>query len=276
MKNILLLTDFSNNALNAIHYALQFFKDRDCKFWLLHVKTSSDYISDELISDGTSSVYDALLAKVKQELHTLIEELRNNSTFPDLKIEALIDYDELTNAVNQVVKSKNIDMIIMGSNGVTGAKEVLFGSHTVNIAKHATIPTLVIPEKYQYQQPKTLFLPLHETDPLEGEMMTAFASFVNSNELKVKIVRAGKDDSGNIKNQDIKKLDALSPQIDYSYEYFANTTVLKILENHLTDEKVDMLCLFLHKESFLHRLFKKSSTHKIADHLTIPLLIFHY
>lgn len=276
MKNILLLTDFSDNALNAIDYALQLFKEEDCKFWLLHVKTSSDYISDDLISNSSTSVYDSLFANVKQELNTLIETLQHNSRYQDLKIEALLDYDQLTNAVNQVSMSKNIDMIIMGTNGVTGAKEVIFGSHTINIAKHAIIPTLVIPQNYPFHEPKTLFLPLDASDPLEGPMMEAFVAFANKYKLKVKVVRVGIDDTQKTKNLDLEKLNKFSPNLNYTYEYIAHKTVFETLDIYLTKEKADMMGLFLQKESLLQRLFKQSSTNQIANYLDIPLLMFHY
>ncbi|WP_370003018.1 universal stress protein, partial [Winogradskyella sp.] len=37
MANILIPTDFSDNAWNAIEYAVEFFKNSSCNFYLLHV-----------------------------------------------------------------------------------------------------------------------------------------------------------------------------------------------------------------------------------------------
>ena len=43
MKKILLPTDFSENALNAIDYALQLFKDETCAFFILNTYTPMIY-----------------------------------------------------------------------------------------------------------------------------------------------------------------------------------------------------------------------------------------
>ena len=43
MKKILLPTDFSENALNAIHYALHLFKDESCAFFILNTYTPMIY-----------------------------------------------------------------------------------------------------------------------------------------------------------------------------------------------------------------------------------------
>ncbi len=49
MKNILLPTDFSRNAWNAIAYALHFLKDEPCIFYLLNTYTPAFYRADYLI-----------------------------------------------------------------------------------------------------------------------------------------------------------------------------------------------------------------------------------
>ena len=42
MKTILLPTDFSDNSWNAIEYALNFYKELNCNFYLLHVSKVSN------------------------------------------------------------------------------------------------------------------------------------------------------------------------------------------------------------------------------------------
>ena len=49
MKKILLPTDFSSNAWNAITYALEFYKDEWCMFYLLNTYTPVIYRVDYLI-----------------------------------------------------------------------------------------------------------------------------------------------------------------------------------------------------------------------------------
>ena len=62
MKNILLLTDFSENSWNAIAYALQFLENAHCNFYVLHV---------------LNGVAETEAKAQFQELHTRISE-----TFP--------------------------------------------------------------------------------------------------------------------------------------------------------------------------------------------------
>ena len=135
MKNVLLLTDFSENSINAMRYALQLFKDDICNFFVLHVEISTSYISDDLMLTAHQSIYDSLLKKTKQKLAKLITKLENEFKNDNFNYEMIVDHDILTDAIKQVITSKTIDLIVMGTNGVTGAKEVIFGSNTTNVIR---------------------------------------------------------------------------------------------------------------------------------------------
>ena len=75
MKNILLLTDFSENSINAIRYVLQLFKEDHCNFFVLYVESSTSYITGDLMLAGNQSIYDALLKTSKTKLEKIIIEL---------------------------------------------------------------------------------------------------------------------------------------------------------------------------------------------------------
>ena len=61
MKNILIPTDFSKNSWNAIEYALKFFENSCCNFYLLHVNTINTLVngvySVSAIGNSTKQVF---------------------------------------------------------------------------------------------------------------------------------------------------------------------------------------------------------------------------
>ena len=65
MKKIILPTDFSDNALNAIDYAMQLFKDEVCAFFILNVYAPMIY-SYEYQVDADQYMMDAV-SMVKKE-----------------------------------------------------------------------------------------------------------------------------------------------------------------------------------------------------------------
>jgi len=64
MKNILLPSDFSKNSKNAIQYAMKFFENEECHFYILNIQKSSEYITADLVAGSQSdSVYDSVANK---------------------------------------------------------------------------------------------------------------------------------------------------------------------------------------------------------------------
>jgi len=78
MKNILLPTDFSENSLNAIDYAMHFFENWECDFYILNVQKVSEYISADLVAGSqTDTIYDSIASDNKKLINQLVKKLSN-------------------------------------------------------------------------------------------------------------------------------------------------------------------------------------------------------
>lgn len=276
MKNILLLTDFSKNSINAIRYALQLFENNSCEFFMLHVQSSSTYTTDDLIAAGNSSVYSAIVKKAKHKLSKLITRLEKEFKNENFSFQPLIDYDALTDAINQVITSKNIDMIVMGSNGVTGAKEVIFGSNTINVIRKVDCPTLVIPEKFEYKNPNDILLPLDVFDAMSGKAFYYIVKFTKqfSKTLHVLRIKPHAEDSKEEKN-DKEHINYFLKETDYKYHIINTVPIPHVVSCYSQTHNIDLIALLVQKENLFERFFTGSSTTQITNKIKVPLLISH-
>ncbi len=276
MKNILLLTDFSKNSINAMRYALQLFKDDVCNFYVLHVEISTSYMSDDLMLTGNQSIYDALVKKSKHKLAKLITRLESEFKNENFNFEIIVDHDILTDAINQVITSKAIDLIVMGTNGVTGAKEAVFGSNTINIVRKVDCSTLVIPEDFKYRTPQEILLPLDTFDTLNGTAFTDLLTFSNRYCKKLHILRIktnNEDCTEALKDQD--HIHYFLKKTNYEYYIVNNIPMEHVVNCYTQTHPIDFTALLVQKESFFERFFIGSPTTKISDKMRAPLLIFH-
>ncbi|PQV50436.1 nucleotide-binding universal stress UspA family protein [Jejuia pallidilutea] len=275
MKHILLLTDYSKNSINAMRYALQLFEHHICKFYLLHVQSSSTYTTDDLILAGNASVYSAIVKKAKHKLSKLVTSLEKEVKHGNFSFETLIDYDALTDAITQVVVSKNINLIVMGSNGVTGAKEVIFGSNTINVIRKVDCPTLVIPEKYEYKKPNDVLLPLDVPDSTSGMAFTAIVEFTEKFCKTLHILRI-QPDAKNSKEEkrDRAHLDTLK-QTNYVYHKINNVPIPYVVACYSQTHNIDLIALIAKRESLFDRFFSGSPTTQITHKIKVPLLVSH-
>ena len=142
------------------------------------VHKMSSYVSDNLmLASTTDTVYNSIVKEQNSALETLIEKFKNLNNNKH-SFEAIVDYDDFIDAINQTVKLKEIDIVVIGSNGKTSAQEIIFGSNTLNVIRRVKCTTFVIPENYKYVQNKEAILPLDSTDSLHGNAITELNKFI--------------------------------------------------------------------------------------------------
>jgi nucleotide-binding universal stress UspA family protein len=130
MKNILVPIDFSQNALNALHYAIYLFEKEKCQFHILHVYS---YPNDKEHKKSNDNLKKAEFELVEKKLSKLIEELRYKNTNSLHTFKAHTDDSFLNNAIRTMLRTAQIDFIFMGTKGATGAKRIFMGSNTVRV-----------------------------------------------------------------------------------------------------------------------------------------------
>lgn len=274
MKNILLLTDFSKNSKNAIEYALQLFKNESCIFFMLHVHDSMSYTTDDLIAVGNNSIYDSIIKEQKLKLTKLVDTLEyksKNHTF-----NTLVAYTSIINAVKKTIKSKNIDLVVMGTNGVTGAKEIIFGSNTINVIRKVNCKTLVIPQDFKFKTLEEVILPLDLYDSMSGISFDKLLLFIKKFMCKMHIIRINShNEKHEFKDIDNKEILNFSQDINHKYHIINGIPMHYVIDCYAQIYNIDLTILLVQHESFFERFFKKSITSQISNSIRTPLLIFH-
>lgn len=275
MKNILLPTDFSENARNAINYALKFFKNELCTFYILHVEKASSFIMDDLmVAPANTSIHNAVTKETKKKLKSLIEELKELTSDQNYSFFPLTDYDVFTDAIQQVVDSKDIHLIIMGTNGATGAKEVIFGSNTLNVIHKVDCPIITVPKGYLFVKPKTVLYTIdynnHFTTKGIQPLMDALIKFKAS----LRVLKIKEDDTVTIKDfEDKKNMKMFFKDLNHTFHSITNIPTVFAIDNFVQIMHVDLNAMFIHRKTFLERFFQGSDTSKISYGTRVPLLI---
>ncbi|NNK75073.1 MAG: universal stress protein, partial [Maribacter sp.] len=158
MKNILLPTDFSENAWNATKYAIELFKDEECVFHLLNTYTpaiaNSRFMATSLsggqLEDGVRNNSEHGLKKVLNKINKTYQNPRHS-------FKTISSFSLLVDEIKEIVEDKGIDLIVTGTKGASGLDEVFMGSNTVRIIKSIkNSPVLAIPQFFKYQRPSEI------------------------------------------------------------------------------------------------------------------------
>ncbi len=273
MKNVLLPTDFSKNSLNAIDYAMNFFRNWECNFYILNVQKISEYISDDLVAGSkTDSIYDSIASDNKKLINELVKKLSKQHKTQAYTFHGLFDYDDFISAVDQAIKFHAIDLIIMGTNGATGANEVLFGSNTLRVIRNISCPTLTIPEHYTFTPIKSAMFSFQDPKNFSLHAVRVFTELLRMHQCELNVLEIDETAKGIPQKKDNKILRKLFPQTKYSY-YLVNSIPGHLAVNTAAQFlKVDIHALFVEKEPLLDRLLFGSANSSALYRTSIPLL----
>lgn len=146
MKKILVPTDFSENARQALDVAVKIAKKTDAEIVLLHVneQVGAALPVSEYYYTYDRAIEEKYLNMVHENLERMLEEVANSLGFEDIRTSVI--GGPFTAIVNDVVQTEGIDLIVMGTKGASGLKEFFVGSNTEKIVRSAKCPVLTIHE----------------------------------------------------------------------------------------------------------------------------------
>lgn len=99
---------------------------------------------------------DVDLAQVGLE-KTLIR-INEQYSNPKHQFKTLSAFNTLTDEIREVTDRENIELIVMGTQGAPGAKEIFMGIRTVYVIRKSKIPVLAIPKEYYFEKINTILL----------------------------------------------------------------------------------------------------------------------
>lgn len=158
MLQILVPTDFSKNAWNAIKYGLKLFENTNCTFYLLHVNPIPSYSGAGSSVKGSSQmVRESVLKESKENLDQLLLRIKNIPASAKHSFVTTAFHDFFVDSIKREVETKKIDLIIMGTKGSSGLRKVTMGSNTGDVITKVKCPLLAVPEnaifKNQWKSP---------------------------------------------------------------------------------------------------------------------------
>ncbi|QWX83979.1 universal stress protein [Cellulophaga sp. HaHaR_3_176] len=278
MKNVLIPTDFSENAWNAVKYAIELFKDEQCNFYLLNTFTpniaASRFMASvmpEETSDGENSS--------RKGLSALINKIQNENPDPAHlhNFKAISSFSFLVDEVKEVVDTYNIHLVILGTKGASGLAEVFMGSNAVRIIKTVkNCPVLAIPASFDFEKPKEIafatdynrFYTFSELQPLI-ELAQTFNAVIRVVHVQPKIKALTELQEFN--------LNMLRRYLSET-EYFIHTisevnSVSKTLEIFTNELDVHLLAMLNYQHSYIEQVTREPIVKKIAFHTQLPLLV---
>lgn len=272
MTNILLPTDFSDNAWSAIVYTLKLYQHETCKFFLLN----SQKVASSRIASFSNKLLTTMLENSKKDMLKLKEQIEATNTNSNHEFEIIVSLGDLDDAIDSYVHKYSIDLIAMGTKGATGAKGILLGSNTAKIFKKVkSCPILAIPNNYEFQTPKQIAFPSdfnRYCDAKELQYLKKLADLYNA---KIRVIHINENQQLDEKQeQNLNTLKAYLKDYEHSVHMIPSYASKESSIHDFIDElDIDILAMVYYSHSFIDGILREPVVKKIAFNLQVPFLV---
>jgi nucleotide-binding universal stress UspA family protein len=265
---ILVPTDFSEGATNAMKVAVRLAQKRACPIQILHVYHPSVDLSNpqfDILQDTFGNVKDELL-------ELFIAKFKDAGVAIDTQVCVGLPAQEIVRA------SKEAQLVVMGTTGAGGVMERLFGSVSSTTARKAHCPTLLVPEHYSAD---TLDRVLFASDytAADQQVMKQLADLIRMDRgtLHFLHVQEEKAAAYELLEQAYEQMlpDQLS-EIGFTVAKVKCASVVQGICDYAEQHDVSLIALSTVHRSLIDDFFHKSITHRLVFLSKVPLLIFHY
>ncbi len=275
MKKILIPCDFSKPAIQAFNFALEVAKQSKGSIHLVYV-IELPVLNDTLLMPTLNFEAD-FLKDLKEKSEKRFKKLIDKHSGSGVKITFDTLFGSTFTSILDVIEKQSFDLIILGSHGASGLREIIIGSNAEKIVRFSPVPVIVV-KKYLNQPIKNIVFP--NSLEIEGQedlvmKVKAMQNFFQAHLHIVWINTITGFTNDTITNE---RLDAFAKRFmlkNYSLHIF----------NHIDQEegirafnrlvKGDLIAMATHGRKGLNHILSGSVAEDVVNHTTTPVWTYH-
>ena len=279
MKDILVLTDFSDRAKCAAEYAMNLAIHLKANLILCHALEITEQLTyplaDHLILRNQTM---KRLREVGMHLNELAVPGNPSGNFrPSMTY--INDLDMLAEVADKLVDNNHVDLVVIGSHKSNGLSHFFSGSHTNDVLDHIKCPVLMVPENTVFNPLKNIAyatdLTFNNTKVISylaqlAQPFSAEISVDHISPLELPLSTAELEVEQSIIDQMVES------NVELSYKTIKGDSVIKGLLEISDSEKVDILALVHKRYDFFEGLFHSSISKQLAHSTKVPLLVMPF
>ncbi len=272
MKTILVPTDFSQCANNAMKYALEIALQIGTSITVLYVVYPSEGVDNNMYNAFFRDDY------VEQRLSRMTAWSKNFTRSPrlkevDIRLECRIGYP--VGVICEMATDPNTLLIVMGTTGAIGLLGVSLGSVAAGVLSKSKVPVFVVPPEAVFQDMARFALATDFKMKVSKKSLQIMREMLNLQHTGLNIVHVSNEEDH---QPDPKQERALSERlgtIPHNFHYLHDHDIVQAVHNFLASTDCNGLVVVAHDHSLLHGLFAKSVSGALAQRTAVPMLVLH-
>ncbi len=135
-SKILVAIDGSESAKKAFITSIYLASISKCSLDVIHV------VSCEFGGDSAASL--ELVEDLKTKANSMLEEYKKYALEKDICPKFMLEIGDPANMIIEIINSKDYDLVVLGTRGMSVFKELILGSVSIKVMHHAKCPVMVV------------------------------------------------------------------------------------------------------------------------------------
>ncbi|WP_010523242.1 universal stress protein [Aquimarina agarivorans] len=273
MKNILVPTDFSPNAHNALSVAAQLARKNDSTIHLLHLLELPSHIDDPIV--GSNGNFPEAILFMKS-IHSKFKQLIDSPLLKGLKTHEDVNTQPIPQGILKSCNNNEIDFIIVGSHGKEAFSDLFVGSNTEKIVRTSSTPVLVVKEPTDISTVKNIVFACNFKNE-EIPTLNALHNFAEEINAQIHLLYVNTPRNFKTTHAIEEEMKAFLTKSTFkkdSLHIYNDTSVERGVLNFSNDIKADLICVDVHERKGLSHFINGSISEDLINHTQIPILTY--
>jgi nucleotide-binding universal stress UspA family protein len=271
MEKILVPCDFSDQAIHAFRLAIDIAQASGAEVHVLHV-IELPVMHDDVLTP-LPSFDETMLKELSERAEIKMLELKNESNREQLSIATKIEFGPIVSIITNYQETNDVNLIVMGTKGVSGIAEVFIGSNAEKVVRHAACPVMVVKRQTAIGELKHIVFP-NSMEEGQEDLVLHVKALQNALKATLHIVWIDTSDKSNDPSSAKQQLETFAKRFmmkDYTVNVFkANNRETGII-NFTHWINASMIAMGTHARKGLSHLFKGSVTEDVVNHVDCPI-----
>jgi len=275
MKQILVPTDFSDQAENALRLAAEMAKENNAELLILHVVEipGHQYFSTTGEADHIDPMEAVFIKKMIEKGEDQLNALSQRDDLAGITFKTNIKAGNAYHNISDIITDYKPDLIVMGTNGATGTEEILIGSNTEKVVRNSECPVLSMKEPVKLSDLNNILLASNMKD--EGlNLVKRLKDIALYSQAKVHLLRVNTPNNfeGNANTMNKMKAYVEKNGLEAEHHIYNSNSEEEGIMEFASENNIDLIALGTHGRKGLLHLFSGSIAEDVVNHSKIPVL----
>src|SRR5690554_49671 len=277
-KRILIPTDYSENAFNAIEYAMKLYENEACEFFVVNSYYLSGFDRDNLLVPKPSKdEQKATEGRAEQNMEDLKAQMKPFEQNKNHEFQYKVVFGPFFETMKKKVEEKEIDLVVMGTQGESDEKSVILGSNAVNLMeKIRACPILTIPASVSFEKPNEIVFPTSFRTHYKKKELDILVDIARITQAPIRVLHIqNKRKLTKAQEKNLEMLGSILASAEVTQHRLYYIDVNDGVKAFVQSRESEMIAFVNKKHMFFGSIFSNPMAKELGMQTKVPLLAMH-